>query len=84
MNTTKRNGTKNRFWLVLIMLNILAMVYPLSLMCGAGSTDAQLLGTFVLIIVVFLLVVVDMVSILIAEAMGGPMGGKRQARIRPF
>jgi len=80
----KKNGSRNRFWLVLITLNVLAMAYPLSLICAASAIDEQLLATLVLIVVVFLLVVVDIISILIADAMGEPMSGKRPVRIRPF
>jgi hypothetical protein len=56
----------HQFWLLLGMLNILALVYPTNLYLGADNDLEQLLGIFVLIGAGLLLVIIDMVSILSA------------------
>jgi hypothetical protein len=74
----RTRGTTSRFWLVLSTLNIIALVYPIVLIRGADSVDAHLLATFVLIAMIFLLVVADTVSILVADAISGPAHDNKQ------
>ena len=62
----KKGGPTAAFWKGLVMLNVLAMIYPVSLFLRAESDDDRLLATFVLIGSVFLLLIADAVSILVA------------------
>jgi hypothetical protein len=62
-----KNGSTNRFWFVLTALNLLALSYPIILLHRAETMDASLFAAFVLIGCVFLLTVIDFVSIVIAD-----------------
>src|SRR5689334_10740837 len=64
-----KNGCTNRFWFVLTAINVLALSYPIVLLHRAESMDASLFATFVLIGCVFLLTVIDFVSIVIADGL---------------
>ena len=66
----KTNKPTTEFWTVLIMVNVLALTYPTHLLLRANSVDENLFATFVLVGSLFLLVVVDAVSIAVAEAVG--------------
>ena len=55
---------------MLTMVNVLALIYPIHLLLRANSVDENLFATFVLVGSLFLLVVVDAVSIVIADAVG--------------
>jgi len=54
------------FWSVLAMFNVLAMSYPVVLSRRAVTMDAQLLATLLMIGCLFLVIVIDAVSILMA------------------
>jgi hypothetical protein len=56
------------FWAVLAMLNVLALMYPIKLLVRANSVDENLFATCVLVGSLFLLVVVDAVSIVIVDS----------------
>ena len=58
------------FWAVLAMVNVLALMYPIHLLLRANSVDENLFATCILVGSLFLLVVVDTVSIVVAEALG--------------
>lgn len=58
------------FWAVLAMLNVLALMYPIKLLFRANSLDENLFATCVLVASLFLLAVVDAVSIVIADTVG--------------
>ncbi|MGO9677374.1 MAG: hypothetical protein ACLPW4_09000 [Candidatus Sulfotelmatobacter sp.] len=58
------------FWTVLTMVNVLGLIYPIHLLLRANSVDENLFATCVLVGSLFLLVVVDAVSIVVAEAFG--------------
>jgi hypothetical protein len=75
-----KNGSTNRFWFVLTLLNLLALSYPIILLHGAETTDASLFATFVLIGCVFLLMVIDFVSIVIADGLNELSGSSSQHR----
>jgi hypothetical protein len=62
----KTNKPTTEFWAVLTMVNVLALIYPIHLLLRAVSVDENLFATFVLVGSLFLLVVVDAVSIVIA------------------
>ncbi len=56
---------RTRFWVILALVNIAAMIYPVSLYAQADSSDTQLYGALVLVGVAVLLVVTDTVSALL-------------------
>ena len=66
----KRNKSNSQFWPVLITVNIVALMYPINLLLRADSVDENFFATCVLVGSVFLLVVVDAVSIVAAGAVG--------------
>ena len=66
----KTSKPTTEFWTVLTMVNVLALMYPIHLLLRANSVDENLFATFVLVGSLFLLVVVDAVSIVVAEAVG--------------
>jgi hypothetical protein len=66
----KTNKPTTDFWAVLTMVNVLALIYPIHLLLRAVSVDENLFATFVLVGSLFLLVVVDAVSIVIAGGLG--------------
>jgi len=53
---------KTRFWVILAIINIAAMIYPVSLYAQADSNDTQLFAALVLVGVGFLLAITDTVS----------------------
>ena len=66
----KTNKPTIEFWTVLTMLNVLALIYPMRLVLRANSLDENLFATCVLVGSLFLLLVGDAVSIVVAEALG--------------
>ena len=61
----KRKAGEN-FWLVLGLINLLAVVYPISYYVQADGMEDQVLAVAVLIGVCLLLALVDTVSIAVA------------------
>lgn len=57
---------KTNFWVILAIINIAAMVYPLTLYVQADSNDTQLFATIALLAVAFLLAITDTVSAIVA------------------
>jgi hypothetical protein len=66
----KTNKPTTEFWTVVTMVNVLGLIYPIHLLLRAVSVDENLFATFVLVGSLFLLVVVDAVSIVIAGGLG--------------
>ena len=66
----KRKNPSTEFWRVLTMVNVVALMYPLHLLLRADSVDENFFATCVLVGSLFLLVVVDAVRIVVAEAVG--------------
>jgi hypothetical protein len=66
----KRNKSSRGLWMVLALVNVLALIYPINLSLRAKSVDESLFATFVLVAVVFLLALVDAVSIVTADVVG--------------
>jgi hypothetical protein len=66
----KRNKSSRGLWMVLALVNVLALIYPINLSLRAKSVDDSLFATFVLIASVFLLALVDAISIVSADAAG--------------
>ncbi len=66
----KRNRSNANFWSALAALNVLALTYPINLLIHSENADEHLLAGFALVGFVFLLAVVDAVSILVANLVG--------------
>jgi len=66
----KRSKPTTEFWTVLTMVNVLGLIYPIRLLLRANSIDENLFATGVLVGALFLLVVVDALSIVVGEAVG--------------
>lgn len=66
----KRNKSTTNFWPVLAAVNILALTYPINRLIHSETPDEHLLAVFALLGFVFLLTVVDAVSIVVAEVVG--------------
>lgn len=66
----KRNKSKTNFWPVLTAVNVLALTYPINLLFRAEGADEKLMATVVLIGSLFLLLLGDAVSIVVAEVVG--------------
>jgi hypothetical protein len=63
---TRPRPQKTRFWTILAMINIVAMIYPLTLYVQADNSDAQLFATIVLLGAAFLLAIADTISAIVA------------------
>lgn len=66
----KSNTSSREFWMVLAGVNALVLIYPFILVHHAQSTDEHLFATFMLIGCLFLLTVVDALSIVVADVLG--------------
>ncbi len=66
----KNNENRQWFWWVLGMLNLIVVAYPIILVRSAHSVEDNLFAVFLLMFLMFFLVVVDMVSIVMAEVIG--------------
>lgn len=64
----KTGEPSRQFWTVLIMMNLLGLIYPIRLLLHANSVDDNLFATCVLLISLFLLVLVDGIGIVVADA----------------
>jgi hypothetical protein len=64
----KRRKSTAEFWMVLTIVNVLGLIYPIRFLLGANSIDENLFATCVLVGSLFLLLMVDAVSIVVAEA----------------
>jgi len=53
---------KTKFWVILAIINIAAMIYPVSLYVQANSNDTQFFAAIVLLGIAFLLAIGDMMS----------------------
>jgi hypothetical protein len=66
VNDMTHKTRKTRFWVILAIINITAMIYPVSLYIQADSNDTQLFAAIALLGVAFLLVITDSVSAIVA------------------
>ena len=64
----KSDKSRRDLWMVLALVNVLALVYPINLSLRSKSVDENLFVTFVLIASIFLLALVDAISIVAADA----------------
>lgn len=65
MQKTKRDPKR---WLIVTLLNVLAIAYPINLYLQAGDDKSQLLAAVVLVGVGFLLAVGDLVTAVVSLA----------------
>jgi hypothetical protein len=70
----KMNKPTTEFWTALTMVNVLGLIYPIYHLLRANSVDENLFATCALVGSLFLLAVVDALSIMVADAVGN---GKR-------
>lgn len=73
----KRPKSKTRFWITLATINILSVIYPINLIHGAKSVPQNFFAAFALIGVVFVLVVMDAVSLVIMDARSAERAASR-------
>ena len=66
----KRDKSTTKLWPVLAAVNVLALSYPINLLIHAESTEEHLFAAFALVGFVFLLTVLDAVSIVVADVVG--------------
>ena len=66
----KRNKSSTNFWPILAAVNVLALTYPINRLFRAEGADEKLVATVVLIGSLFLLLLGDAVSIVVAEVVG--------------
>jgi hypothetical protein len=64
----KRSKLPTEFWTVLTMVNLVGLIYPIRLLLRTNGVDENLFATCVLVGFLFLLMVFDAVSIVVAEA----------------
>ncbi len=62
----KKGKSTDEFWLVLGVLNVLAMVYPTSVYLRTDSAEDQIFAAFVLVGLGLFLAIIDTVSIVVA------------------
>jgi len=56
---------RTKFWVILALINIAAIIYPVGLYVQADSNETQLLAVIALSSVAFLLAIADMVSAIV-------------------
>jgi hypothetical protein len=66
----KTNKPTAEFWAVLTVVNVLALIYPIHLLLRANNADENFVATCVLVVSLFLLMVVDAISIVVAGGVG--------------
>jgi len=64
--TMKKQKAREDFWLILGLINLVAMIYPMSCYLQSDSMEDQIMGVLVICGVGMLLAVVDTVSIAVA------------------
>jgi hypothetical protein len=74
----KRYKSSTPFWIALATVNVLALIYAINLIHAAKTIGENFFATFALIGVVFVLVVIDAVSIVVMD--GLDTGEQAQSR----
>ena len=69
----RQNIGKTKFWVTLGIVNLLVMMYPIILYVRAEDNNSQLFAGIILACVLFVLVIIDAVSALVAY-LGGLSG----------
>jgi len=60
-----QRNRRTKFWIILALINIAAIIYPVGLYVQADSNEAQLFAVIALSCVAFLLAIADMVSAIV-------------------
>jgi hypothetical protein len=63
---TKSGSSKSGFWTVVAVVNLLALAYPVSMLCGADTQEGIFVGIFALCAVALVLGVADIIGVLLA------------------
>lgn len=66
----KKGKSREDFWLVLGVVNLLAMLYPMNCFLRADSMENKIVAVFVLLGVGLLLAIIDTVSIVVTYSEG--------------
>jgi hypothetical protein len=61
----RRQTSKAKFWTILVMINMVAIMYPIRLCVQAEDVEAQILTGAILLSVLLVLLVTDTVSALV-------------------
>jgi len=62
----QKKSSKTRFWSILVVLNLLTLVYPVSLLLGCDDDTARLFAVVVLMAESMFLFVADAISFVFA------------------
>jgi len=65
MRNKKRDPKR---WVILALVNVLVILYPVSLYCQAGDDQSTLVGACALVGAAFLLAIADLLTIVLAFA----------------
>lgn len=79
----KRSKSTAQFWIALATVNLLGLVYPISLLHRADSMDDNFFAVLAAIGVVFALILVDTVSILLSDVVGSGKRRRAAKTLRP-
>ena len=60
------NRSKSGFWTVVAVVNLLALAYPISMLCDAGTQEETFMGIIVFCVVALVLATADLISVLLA------------------
>ena len=62
----ERKRSKARFWTVVTLANLFAMMYPMDMYINANTNDARLFAAIVMAGVAFVMAITDAVSVVVA------------------
>ncbi len=57
-----------RWWVILALINVLVILYPVSLYCQASDDQSTLVGACALVGAAFLLAIADLLTVVLAFA----------------
>jgi len=60
-----QRNQRTKFWIILALINIAAIIYPVGLYVQADSNETQLFAVIAFSCVAFLLAIADMVSAIV-------------------
>jgi len=60
-----QRNPKTKFWMILALINIAAIIYPVGLYVQADSNETQLFAVIALSCIAFLLAIADTVSAIV-------------------
>jgi len=64
----KRERQKTKFWTMLTLVNLLLLIYPVSMYVNADTNEAQVFAGIVMVGMTFMLAITDVVSAVVAYA----------------